>query len=510
MKASDMNSMSAVQITRKQTISLGADLVAGYATYMSEQELFLADTKEHSCTNPSTKGFLWSVPDFGAQSVEIICERARIAQLEWSSCGPAERSRLLHQCADQLTLIERDLADILALETGKSVTKECHGEVKLLVSIFRYFAGLSYEVKGRSIQMGEGILGFTTQHPLGVVASIVPWNVPLMFMAYKTAAPLIAGNAVVVKMPEQATASLIACFNVLKSILPKDLVQFVSGSGDHLGNALIHSENIDKISFTGSTATGKRILAATSNTMVSTSLELGGKSPMIILEDCDINKAVDGIIASMRFTRAGQSCTAASRIYVHSSKIQSVQALLGEQLNQFKIGDALSSEVDCGPMVSKKQYDIVTEFLSNAKADGLDVRSYGSIETPTGQEGYFVKPHLVFNPDPNNAISREEIFGPVATISTYSDIKTVIGLANDSKYGLSGSVWGKNIDDCLNIAAKLRVGIVQINQNAIMLPGFSYGGLGNSGNGKESSLEAMIQTYMYEKTNVISLSSDSL
>lgn len=325
-----------------------------------------------------------------------------------------------------------------------------------------------------------------------------------MFMAYKVAAPLAVGNTVIIKMPEQATASLIIAFRSIKKILPDGAVEFLSGDGATTGEALISDPGIDKISFTGSVETGQRIYHQSASDMRSVTLELGGKSPMIILDDCDLEKAVNGIIGSMRFTRAGQSCTAASRIYIPEAHLNRYKEALAEKLDALMIGDAMDRRSDCGPVVSRKQKDRIDSYVQQAQNDGLNVQAYGSfIEGTDVENGYFVRPHLVFDPDHNHPVSQEEIFGPVATLSTYNALDDVLERANGTRFGLSASVWGKDINRCLICANAFRAGIVQINQNAIMLPGFSYGGVGHSGIGKESSLEAMLETYMYEKTNIV-------
>ena len=224
---------------------------------------------------------------------------------------------------------------------------------------------------------------------------------------------------------------------------------------------------------------------------------------MIVLEDCEPSLAVRGMFDSMRFTRAGQSCTAASRIYVPSQQLEMYHSMLADMLNNLVIGDALDDATSCGPVVSLEQRDKIHRFIDKANVDGLRVESYGRRNITEGHEGWYVNPHLINSPDTSHPVSQEEIFGPVATLTGYRSLDEAISLANSTRFGLSASVWGKNINQCLAFARDFRSGIVQINQNAVMLPGFSYGGLGVSGHGKESSLEAMLETYMYEKTNIV-------
>jgi acyl-CoA reductase-like NAD-dependent aldehyde dehydrogenase len=487
---------------RSRALEAGRAALSWYSKHCDQ--ISRDEEPEVSCFDPSTGDMIWSVRDCSVQHIDTVVQAARIAQPAWQNTLPAARAQLLNACADVLEENSEVLAEILALETGKSFTHECKGEVALPVSIFRYFAGLVHEIKGRSIQAGPTLMGFTTHHPWGVVAGIVPWNVPLMFMAYKVAAPLAVGNTVVIKMPEQATASLAMVLRLILPLLPKGVVEFVSGTGAVAGEALITHSQVDKISFTGSVETGSHIYQHVARKMLAVTLELGGKSPMVILDDCDLNKAINGIIGSMRFTRAGQSCTASSRIFVPRSQMNQYREALGGALNKLRIGDALDKRTDSGPIVTQAQQLRILRYIEKARADGLDVEEYGHIiDAELFEKGFFVRPHLVFDPEPSHPIAREEVFGPVAMIFGYDTVESAMEQANDTEFGLSASIWGRDINRCLSCAAAFRAGIIQINQNAIMLPGFSYGGIGISGVGKESSLEAMLETYMYEKTNIV-------
>jgi acyl-CoA reductase-like NAD-dependent aldehyde dehydrogenase len=487
---------------RARAEQTGRDALKWYDSYLAQ---FGSNSHESvPCFDPSTSAEIWTIPNCNDVQTGAMVERAKAAQPGWEATPAEARAKALLACADALDARRDELAEVLALETGKSLSHECKAEVGLPVAIFRYFAGLVHEIKGRTIQAGPTLMGYTTYHPWGVVAGIVPWNVPLMFMAYKVAAPMVAGNTVVIKMPEQATASLAMVLEIILPLLPKDTLHFVSGSGMVAGEALISNPSVDKISFTGSVETGSHIYQNAARTMRPVTLELGGKSPMIVLDDCDLDKAVNGIIGSMRFTRAGQSCTAASRIFVPRSQLSQYQDLLQTALNALTIGDAMDASTDSGPVVTKSQKDRINAYLDQARNDGLDVRAYGTVpDSAMFEAGFFVQPHLVFNPDPAHPIAREEIFGPVAMIWGYDDLDEAMRSANDTEFGLSASIWGRDINKCLSCAAAFRAGIVQVNQNAIMLPGFSYGGVGISGTGKESSLDAMLGSYMYEKTNIV-------
>lgn len=454
--------------------------------------------------DPSTRAPLWQVPDYSAQQVDAAVARAAMAGTGWKALAPAERAAGLTACADAIAGIAEPLAELISLETGKALVTESRAEAQLANAIFRYFAGLCHEMKGRSIQAGAKLFGFTTRHPWGVVAGVVPWNMPLMFLAYKVAAPLAAGNTVVIKMPEQASVSIIYTLSQIRDLLPEGVVELVCGEGRTAGQDLVTHPNVGKVSFTGSVASGRDVYQSAAALIRPVTLELGGKAPMVILPDCAIDAAVDGVFNSMRFTRGGQSCTSASRIYVPTNRVAEYRERLADRLDKMVMGDALDEGTECGPVVSAKQQERIEIYLEQARTDGLDVAAHGRFAKGVDLEtGYFVRPHLIIDPPHDHPVSQEEIFGPVATLSGYDSVDQVVELSNTTPYGLSASVWGRDIGQCLDIAERFHAGIVQINQNAIMLPGFSYGGVGVSGIGKESSLEAMLETYTYEKMNIV-------
>ena len=485
-------------VKKRETV---AELRAWYVQIVATTE---PDHKTIEAHNPSTGAVIGSIPVCSPATVAELARRARIAQSTWAETTVPERSRLMHQCADRIEAIADELTDLLALETGKAITTECHGEVALLVEIFRYFAGVGPELKGQTTPLGRNVIGFTTLHPHGVVAGIVPWNVPLMMMGYKVAAPVVAGNASLIKVPEQATFTLIRVLQILHDVLPTDLVHFVTGTGEVTGAALVADRNVAKVSFTGSVETGRSVYEASAKLIRPVTLELGGKSPMIVLADCNLDKAVNGIVQSMRFTRGGQSCTAASRVFVPVGQMADVRSRLARQLDEVLIGDAIDPATQCGPLISAVQRDRVNAYLAHAEADGLDVDTYGRVANDIDWDaGYYVRPHAIFDPPVEHPVATEEIFGPVVCVFGYDDVNEALNQANASDFGLSASVWGRDITTCMQLASKLEAGIVQINQNAIMVPGIAYGGIRNSGLGKEGSLEAMLESYTYAKTNIL-------
>lgn len=454
--------------------------------------------------DPSTGDPLVGVPKCTAAAVRQAVASAAAAQPEWARLPAGERGRLLYACADRFEVIGNELAELLALESGKAIETECRGETGLLVESFRYFAGLAHELKGHTTELGPGILGFTTRKPYGVVAGIVPWNVPLLLMSYKVAAPLLAGNTVVVKIPEQTSFTLIRVLKEMQAVLPEGIVTFLTGSGASTGNELVNDPAVDKVSFTGSVETGRHVYTESARRLRPVTLELGGKSPMVLLDDCDLEIAVDGIVQSMRFTRGGQSCTAASRIFVPAARAGELRAALAAALDGIIIGPALDPATQCGPLVSAAQRDKVAGFVARARSDGLAIDEYGIVADGVDWDaGYYARPCVVFDPPDDHPIAVEEIFGPVVCLFTYDSVGEALGRANRTEFGLSASVWGRDINTCMRLADDLEAGIIQINQNAVMVPGIAYGGIRNSGVGSEGSLEAMLGSYTYAKTNIV-------
>ena len=357
--------------------------------------------------DPSTGATLATVPVCSPAVVNAATTRARAAQGPWSRTSGQERGRLMTACADRLAEIGDELALLLALESGKALETESRGEVILVEEIFRYFGGVSHELKGHTTPLGTDVMGFTTRHPHGVVAGIVPWNVPLMFMGYKVAAPLVAGNTAVIKVPEQTSFTLIRVLQELVAILPADVVQFLTGTGDTTGAALVADPHVDTVSFTGSVETGRSVYEAAAKLIRPVTLELGGKSPMIILSDCDIDKAVSGVVKSMRFTRGGQSCTAASRVFVAASMIDEFRVRLAAALDEIVIGVALDPNTHCGPLVSARQRDRVQAYIDTATADGLTVETYGTVADGVDWDGgYYVRPCVVIDPPADHSRHR--------------------------------------------------------------------------------------------------------
>ena len=472
------------------------------STYVTRLEIEPVPDRRFDIRRPEDGSLLASAFDCDERVVSHVLERARGASVGWAKSDSRVRRAALLSAADRVEEEADELARLLSVETGKALHTECYGEVAIFIDILRYFAGLSTELKGQTTSLGDDILGFVTRQPHGVVASILPWNVPLMQFGYKVAAPVAAGNVVVVKPPEQATLTILAVVELMIDLFPAGVLEVLTGRGESTGRALVDGD-VDKVSFTGSVETGREIAVASARQIRPASLELGGKSPMIILDDCPADRAISGIFRSMRFTRAGQSCTASTRVYVPRSQLSSILDALGDALDDVVVGPPLLDSTQCGPVVSAEQRDKIERYLARAQESSLRVEQYGKMSPEADVDGYYVLPHVIVDPPDDHPCAVDEIFGPVVCLFSYDDLAGAIERSNASNFGLSASVWGSDINRCMQAAADLSAGIVQVNQNAVMIPGIAYGGIRHSGLGREGSLEAMLESYTWPKTHIL-------
>lgn len=455
--------------------------------------------------NPATGAVLGHAAASGPGEVAEAVAVAKSAQPAWAATPARQRGRAVMRAAGAMTEMAETLARVLCLETGKAIRTECRGEVAMAADILEFYGGLGSELKGQTLPFDPRMLACTTLEPLGVVAAIVPWNVPLVLFALKVGPALVAGNSVVVKAAEDAPFATLFAASLMMRHLPPGVLTVVVGEGAVCGEALTHHPDIAKITFTGSETVGTHVYKIAAERIIPVSLELGGKSPMIVCADADPDKAVAGAVAGMRFTRQGQSCTAASRIYVHEDLRDIFVDRLGAALDALVIGDPMDESTDVGTIISRRQADVIRDFLRQAEATpGAEIRRFGRLpEDPALSGDLFLQPTLLFNLPEDHPCVCEEIFGPVAVLQSWSDLDTVLRLANGTRYGLAATVWTRDLSTALDATARLNAGYVQVNQNLTIQPNLSYGGFGRSGLGKEASLEAMLQHFTRSKTIVM-------
>ena len=457
--------------------------------------------------DPATLQPIGKTPAGNAEDVALAVRAATQAYPGWSATPARERGRAIAKAAGQIGANSEIITTVLALETGKAIRTECRGEVATAIDILTLHAGLASELKGETLPFHPSMLTFTIREPLGVVAAILPWNVPLVLMMLKIAPALVAGNTVVVKASEEAPFATIECARIIAELLPRGVLNVVSGTGRDCGMPLVVHPDVAKVTFTGSSEVGETIYQAAARKIIPVSLELGGKSPMIVYPDADMPRAITGAVAGMRFTRQGQSCTASSRIYVHSSCFDAFVLGLRDVVARLKIGDPLDEATDIGTIVSAKQKSRIERYVAIAQQDpAARLFACGSLPTESFlKDGNFVQPVIITGVAEDGRLMREEIFGPVVCIQPWDDEDDVLRRANDSDFGLAATVWTRDLRTALRATQRLDAGYVQVNQTLTIQPNLSYGGFKKSGLGKEASLEAMLEHFTRKKTVVVDM-----
>ena len=456
--------------------------------------------------DPATGLVMAKVASADAADVDDAVRAARAAfdGGKWSQLTPSVRGQLLWKIAE---LIERDFDEISRLETidnGKPLAFS-RGDVTLAIDMFRYMAGWATKIRGETTPLSLGFphLSYTTREPVGVAAQIVPWNFPLLMAVWKLAPALAAGCSVVLKSAEQTPLSAFKLAELFEEAeFPAGSVNILSGLGETAGAAMAAHPGVDKVAFTGSTEVGKLIVKAATGNLKKVTLELGGKSPVVVLPDADLDAAAAGAAAGI-FYNQGQVCTAGSRLYVHKSAFDKVVGAIADRANAIKVGPGLDESNEMGPLVSDEQLGRVMGFFDSGKQEGARVMAGGE---RLGDQGYFVKPTVYADTNHDMRMVREEIFGPVIAAMPYDDddLDRIAAIANDSEFGLAASVWSRDISKALKLAGKIKSGTVWVNSHNVYDAALPFGGFKQSGWGREMG-EYAIQNYTEVKAVTVKL-----
>ncbi len=459
-----------------------------------------ASAKWRDVVNPATGEVIGTIPDGISEDVSAAVDSAELAFPGWSEKTMRERGVLLFRAATIVREEHKRLARLLTMEQGKPL-REATDEVRGFCNVLEFYAGLSSQPAGDAVRLGSQGDCMVIHEPLGVCGAIIPWNMPALIMGWKVAPALLAGNTMVVKPSSTAPLAVISLAKIFEEAgIPPGVLNIVSGSGGSAGEAIITHPSIQKVSFTGSCATGCHIRELAGSCNKDLVLELGGSDPMIVMNDADVQKAVEGALRG-RFYNAGQVCTAVKRLFVHQDIAESFVHLLKVRVESLHVGNGLDPQVEMGPLNNRQQYDTMSGIMNSVKENGEGTILTGGIPLKGEgyDNGYFFQPTLVGDVADDSTLLTGEIFGPVLPIVVFPDLGTAISQVNRSPYGLGASVWTRDLATVKRVFQDVHAGIIWVNRHLSVPPEIPFGGMKDSGVGRENGYRA-IDGYTRTKT----------